>query len=162
MPGLNPAVHGPPWPTRALPALLLAGWADPATSAGPSPALRVRLDTPAPTVRVVHLAGELDTATAPRLAMLLKPLLSTALSLLVLDAGELTFIGLSGVCLLDVTADRAETLGLPLRLITGPRCLQRALHAAELATRFADYPTLDDALATPAKPPRPHPHQQQT
>lgn len=52
---------------------------------------------------------------------------------LVLNLSAVSFLGMLALELLSHTQRRATSRGISLRLITGPRCLDRTLAAAELS-----------------------------
>ncbi|SNR81111.1 anti-anti-sigma factor [Haloechinothrix alba] len=78
---------------------------------------------------VVHVMGEVDAATAPDLDELLAPRLVSKVHSLVIDLSRVRFLGAAGVHVLVQAALRAEHQGMSLRLVTGPRCVERALRA---------------------------------
>jgi anti-anti-sigma factor len=70
----------------------------------------------------VHLAGELDIATTPRLKRVLRALRAR---LVVLDLRGLTFMDSSGVHAIVETSIRARQLGDRLLLLSGPPGVDR-------------------------------------
>ena len=113
----------------------------------PESVLQVQLSRPTTTCVLIHVRGELDTAGAGHLHEQLANRLSSTAETLVLDLSQLSFIGVPGLELLSHTRQQAEHRGTELRLVTGPRCLTRALIAAGMTETFACYPTLKHALA---------------
>lgn len=114
---------------------------------GPEYVLQVQLSRPTTSCVLIQVRGELDAAGAAHLHERLASRLSSTAETLVLDVSQLTFIGVAGLELLSHTRQRAEHCGIELRLVTGPRCLTRALIAAGMTETFACYPTLEHALA---------------
>jgi anti-sigma B factor antagonist len=103
-----------------------------------------RLDT-----QVVAVIGELDMATAPRLAEFLtahRPATST----LVLDLSGVTFLSAAGLRVLDRAQQRARADRMSLRIVSGSRCVSRSLRVTELDRELACYPTLRAALPGPS------------
>lgn len=109
--------------------------------------LQVQLSHPTSTCVLVQVSGDLDEHTAARLHEVLATRLSSTAEAVVLDLSQLSFIGVSGLELLNQAHQRAGTRGTHLRLVTGARCLTRALLAAEMTETFSCYATLDRALA---------------
>jgi anti-sigma B factor antagonist len=91
-------------------------------------------------VAVIEVGGELDAATAPRLAELLIPRLASTLRNVVLDLSAVTFLGVAGLSVLIHAHHQGRAHGCRLRLLTGPHCVNRALHIAGLDDEFACHP----------------------
>jgi anti-anti-sigma factor len=105
----------------------------------PGEALRVDAET-VHGVGVVHLAGELDLAGAPRVVGITEDL--AAARPLVIDLREVTFIDSTGVrTLLDV--ERAAPRGMAL-LAPSPTVI-RVLELTQLRGRFAEIADLEPA-----------------
>lgn len=111
------------------------------------PALQVQLSRPTSTSVLAQVSGELDADGAGRLQELVAPRLSSTVEFLVLDLSQLAFIGVAGLELLSHVHRRASHRGVQLRLVTGPRCLDRALLAAGMTETFACYPSRERALS---------------
>lgn len=121
-----------------------------AASAGtstPGSVLQLQLSRPTTRCVLIQVRGELDAASCPRLQELVASRLSSTAETLVLDLSQLSFIGVAGLELLNHTRQRAASRGIELRLVTGPRCLHRALIAAEMTETWDCYPDLDHALS---------------
>lgn len=84
---------------------------------------------------VLHVAGEVDTLTAPLLTEQLEQRLSSG-SLLVLDLSAVTFLGSAGLAALVAAKDQAQQQGRGLRLVCGSRIVTRALEATGLLSLF--------------------------
>jgi anti-sigma B factor antagonist len=72
----------------------------------------------------VHVAGELDIATAPQLARMLRESLSRA-QLVVLDLRELSFMDCSGVHAIVDASSWARRAGRQLVVLRGPAHVDR-------------------------------------
>lgn len=112
-----------------------------------TPPVQVRVARPTATCLLIEVCGELDLPGCAHLHEVLAARLSSAAEALVLDLSQLSFIGVPGLELLDRTRRLASRRGITLRLVTGPRCLRRALTAAGMSETFACSTTPDKALA---------------
>src|SRR5947209_9316002 len=83
----------------------------------------------------VHLAGELDIATAPWLERRLAWSVERA-RLVVLDLRNLTFMDASGARVVACASTRAWCAGNRLVLVRAPRQVQRLLSLTEVAERI--------------------------
>ena len=113
--------------------------------------LRYTTTWPRPHVCVVHLAGDLDIATAPVVARHLQEQTATRPTELVLDLGSVTLLAAAGVALI-VDAQR-EDRGIHGRLrltgVTDNRAVDRALRLTGLRPLLDvhdDLQTLLDSL----------------
>ena len=97
--------------------------------------------------RVLTVAGEIDTLTAPALRTHLDEHLGEV-DLLVLDLSEVTFLGSAGLAVLVTAKDEADRLRRRFRLVPGSRIVVRALEATGLLTLFDLADTASEALAT--------------
>lgn len=102
---------------------------------------------PTSTCVLIQIRGELDAPGCAPLHELLATRLSSTVETLVLDLSEVSFIGVPALELLSHTQRRASSRGISLRLITGPRCVDRALAAARMSETFTCYPRPEQALA---------------
>ncbi|GAB2764256.1 hypothetical protein GCM10027174_46050 [Salinifilum aidingensis] len=100
---------------------------------------------PAPQLAAVHVSGELDAATTPRVAALVWPRLQSRLGGLVLDLHEVTFLGVAGLELVDALRFYVLHCGKTLVLVNSSRVVDRALAAGGLAAIVPCYPTLEAA-----------------
>jgi anti-anti-sigma factor len=100
----------------------------PAASTGATrhPLLRLVVDMAASTTTLITVAGEVDAATAPQLADALRPRLTYDATVLV-DLFGVTFLSAAGLHVLVEAHWSAQAGGGTLNLITGPRCVDRAL-----------------------------------
>jgi anti-sigma B factor antagonist len=97
---------------------------------------------------VISVAGELDMHTAPSLCPALERFLSeAACGLLVVDLGEVVFLGSSGLRALIDIRDRAADHGIGFRLVTaGNRIVSRPLEIMKVDQELVVYATIEDAL----------------
>ncbi|ASU79974.1 anti-sigma factor antagonist [Actinopolyspora erythraea] len=116
--------------------------------------LELRMWRPTSTSVGVHIVGELDMSTAPRLRELLASRLSSTVETMVLDLSELSFLGVAGLELLSQTHQRAAESAVSVRLVDGPVGVARALHAAGMSAMFPTYPTVVAANADLTGSPR--------
>ncbi|MFD2469434.1 STAS domain-containing protein [Amycolatopsis silviterrae] len=63
----------------------------------PTGMLRLRVSHPAPGTAVVEVAGEVDLATAPRMAEVVESRLRSTVSLVIVDLRQTTFLGVAGL-----------------------------------------------------------------
>jgi anti-anti-sigma factor len=91
------------------------------------PALRLRLTYPSCGVVVLTATGEIDIATAPRVAALLWPRLLTKLSTVVLDLSGVTFLGVAGLELIIAALAYAPHRDVEFIVVGGSTAVERAL-----------------------------------
>ena len=86
------------------------------------------------TDRRMHIApcGELDIATAPQLEQAVSEATAGAVSELVLDLRELTFMDSTGLRALAQANVKAEQAGTELSIWRGPRQIERVLEISGL------------------------------
>lgn len=109
--------------------------------------LAVQLSRPTGAAVAVHVAGELDAHSAPRLYDLLEPRLDSAVDIVVLDFSELGFLGVAGLELLAHARRRAANRAMTVCLVNGPVCVDRALRAAGWTDTVPTYPSVTAAVA---------------
>jgi len=81
-------------------------------------------------VAVLTVTGEVDIATAPRLAEMLQSRLCTQLRRLVLDLSDVRFLGVAGVSAIMTAELRARCAGVEMVVVAGGnRPVTRALTA---------------------------------
>ena len=107
----------------------------------------LHLCRPTSTVVLVQATGDLDSLTTTRLHELLVARLPAMAEAVVLDLSQLNFISVTGLELLLHAQHEADSRGVRLYLVDGPRCLERALIAARLTESFPRYATPEQALA---------------
>jgi anti-sigma B factor antagonist len=115
--------------------------------------LDVHLDRSHPSVLLLHVAGEIDTLTAPALEAALGELLSAepADALAALELSEVGFLASSGLAALIRAAHRAEAQGRELHLVGGSRAVTRPLQVTGSDRLFV----LHDDLAALSSGPYP-------
>ncbi len=97
-------------------------------------ALRLGLTYPSHDVVVLTATGEVDTATAPRVAALLWPRLLTKLSTVVLDLSGVTFLGVAGLELITAALAYAPYRDVEFIVVGGSTAVERALRAGGLGS----------------------------
>ncbi|MFE6616395.1 STAS domain-containing protein [Amycolatopsis sp. NPDC057786] len=126
-----PAAHRTRTSPSQVPATRTASFPPP----DPGGSLRLTVTRPDPTTAVIEVEGELVAATAPRLAHLLGPRLTSTLRTVVIDLSAVTFLDSTGLRVLVHARHQAAVTGRTLELITGPGAVQRALENIGLKTR---------------------------
>lgn len=106
------------------------------------PNLTVRSSRPRPDVTLVEVAGELDTATVPRL----RECLDAGTPHVAVDLGGLTFVDSSGIELL-VRAQKQAPGALHLVGVQRSRAVTRVLDLFGLTGEFSQFDDLDALLA---------------
>ncbi|WP_244467324.1 STAS domain-containing protein [Nocardia vulneris] len=108
--------------------------------------LRVSLTAPSDTVTLCALAGEVDFYTADLFRSRLTDALGDAASTVVIDLSQVTFFGVAGLHVLLEARTWAERSDRRIRLVTGPRCVNRLLAAAGDVAAFDTTDNLADAV----------------
>ncbi len=107
--------------------------------------LLLRMNFAHPNLAVLTATGDLDTTTAPQLADLLWPRLTTHVPAIVLDLRHLTFLGVAGLKLLANAHSYATTRGIRLSIVHNTPTVERALSAGGLDTTVPCFTTLSTA-----------------
>jgi anti-sigma B factor antagonist len=112
------------------------------TITGPAPAssgdLQVSVRRPNTRSVVIEISGALDLVSAPRLAELLTCRLRSAVTRMVIDLSEVSFVSSAGVRVLARAQLLARQLGVNLSIDAGvPRPATRALDIAGLGNRVS-------------------------
>jgi anti-anti-sigma factor len=89
----------------------------------------------------VNVTGELDLATAPRLAEAVQALLAKDTRSILIDLGRLSFIDSSGLRLFIALSDRATAEGWSLGLI---RPSEQALSVFQITGAEANLPFIEE------------------
>ncbi|WP_444542254.1 STAS domain-containing protein [Cellulomonas phragmiteti] len=97
---------------------------------------------------VVHVAGEIDVASADRLRESVAQLLSDGRTDLVVDLSAVTFMDSTGLGLLVGTLKRVRLAGGRLVLVVDSERLLKVFRITGLTQVFTIHDTLDAALAT--------------
>ncbi|ONH27504.1 STAS domain-containing protein [Pseudofrankia asymbiotica] len=103
-------------------------------------------------VGVVHVRGELDLATRPRLEQGLDALLDSGCARIVVDLGEVEFADLSGLDLLARAQRRARAEGGWLRVAAPPWGVRRILAVTDLGDILPVYPDAYEAITDAGRP----------
>ena len=113
-------------------------------------AFRCVASWPSPSVCVVHVAGELDIATAPALAEHLREQTITYPADLVLDLSAVTLLAANGVSVIVSALDDDSGIHGRLHLtgVTGNRPVERVLHLTGVRPILDVYHTLPTLLST--------------
>lgn len=112
----------------------------------PADRLYVATTTPSDTVTLCAVAGEVDCYTADFLRITLLDALNAAAPTVVVDLSKVTFFGVAGLQVLLQIRDRTERSARTLRLVTGPRCVNRLLELARGKAQFDTMPDLATAV----------------
>lgn len=99
-----------------------------------------------PEVRVLHIVGELDTLTSPVLARQIAEQ-QAAVSRLVVDLSDVSFLGSAGLAVLVQAKDVADNSDGQLLVVPGSRTARRALEATGLLNLFTVADDVPGALA---------------
>ena len=101
---------------------------------------------------VVHVRGEIESMTAPRLSRAVGETLAEALGrLVVVDLTDVSFLDSAGLDALVRVTEEGEYRGDPLRLVVDEhRPVLRPIQLAGLEHRLALYHSVGDATAHPA------------
>ncbi|WP_280263104.1 STAS domain-containing protein [Nocardia abscessus] len=125
-------------PTYVLPAVRNADH--------PAERLKISVTAPSDLVTLCALAGEVDHFTVEVFRRRLIGSLGAAAPVVVVDLSKVTFFGVPGLqVLIDARSVLAQT-ARRLRLVTGPRCVDRLLQLAGDRARFEVMPSLADAV----------------
>lgn len=104
----------------------------------------LRRTRPRPTTTVISVLGAVDLRTVPRLREFARE--PGASGTLIIDLSRVSFLGLTGIETLVQIRGEAGIAGRGLRLVTGPRCVERALVVTGLRASFDCSPSLRAAL----------------
>lgn len=108
--------------------------------------LSVSITAPSEQVTLCALAGEVDFYTADQFRSQLIGSLNNAGPLVVVDLSQVTFFGVAGLHVLIEARAWAGHTGRRIRLVTGPRCVDRLLEVAGDVAAFDTAANLVDAL----------------
>lgn len=114
------------------------------------PLITLTVSYPLPAVCVVEVAGDIDAATVPVMNDRVVELLAGDPVLLVIDLGQVEFLGSSGLAALARYSSHLRSTEPPSRLLlTGAtrRVVYRCLELTGLIPLFDIHPTLPEALA---------------
>ncbi|WP_051022215.1 STAS domain-containing protein [Nocardia pneumoniae] len=105
----------------------------------PADRLQISVTAPSDEVTLCAVAGEVDHYTADVFRRRMIEALSTAAPLVVVDLSKVTFFGVAGLRVLLEARSRLDNADRHLRLVTGPRCVNRLL---EVAADIASFETM--------------------
>ncbi|WP_330232471.1 STAS domain-containing protein [Nocardia sp. NBC_00508] len=108
--------------------------------------LQVSVTAPSDLVTLCAVAGEVDYYTVDVFRRGLIGSLSAAAPLVVVDLSKVTFFGVAGLRVLIEAQSRLERTDRRLRLVTGPRCVDRLLEVAADVAPFETMTSLVDAV----------------
>ncbi|MBF6300590.1 STAS domain-containing protein [Nocardia amamiensis] len=111
----------------------------------PAERLQTSVTSPSDQVTLCAVAGEVDHYTADVLRRQLIGALGTAAPLVVVDLSKVTFFGIAGLRVLIEARSRLGT-DQRLRLVTGPRCVDRLLEVAADVASFETMASLAHAV----------------
>lgn len=95
-----------------------------------NPDIGVRISRPTNTALAVHIDGELDARTTPRVHEILASKTNTTAGAIILDLSELCFLAVAGLELIEHIQHAASHNDTIVCLVDGPPCVDRALRAA--------------------------------
>lgn len=86
---------------------------------------------------ILQLSGELDMATQPLLANTIESMDLAVADLVTLDLSKLTFMDSTGLRAILVLRDFCESAGTELRIVPGPKAVQRVFEISGLLDRLS-------------------------
>ncbi|MGN2640908.1 STAS domain-containing protein [Nocardia takedensis] len=113
---------------------------------GPIDRLQVSITEPGDSVTLCAVAGEVDCYTVEVLRARLIGAVDKAARTLVVDLSAVSFFGVVGLYVLFEAREQADGTRRRLRLVTGPRCVDRVLDVAGEPVRFERFPDLASAV----------------
>ncbi|MGW0247763.1 STAS domain-containing protein [Nocardia goodfellowii] len=118
------------------------------TAKRPDPAARLRVSVtqPGKSVTLCAVAGEVDQFTIEDFRRDFIGCLNTAAPVVVVDLSLVTFFCVSGLRVLTEAREWTGHTGRTLRLVTGPRCVDRLLELASDTATFDIAPDRATAL----------------
>jgi anti-sigma B factor antagonist len=102
---------------------------------------------------ILHVVGEIDMATAPRVRQHAIALVADGNLHLVIDLSGVDFCDSTGLGVLVAVVKRVRTAGGDLRLVTNDERLTALLELTRLDQVFDVYPRVDDATSAPQSDP---------
>jgi len=112
----------------------------------PDEQLRITVEQTRPDLAVVSLRGDLDLLTAPVLHERLWPLLDKAERTVLVDLGDVGFLGSAGLAELAAAHDLATRHGARIVLVASARTVLRPLEVTGLNTLFPTFDSVEAAL----------------
>jgi anti-sigma B factor antagonist len=108
--------------------------------------LTIRLEQLRPGVRMTHVGGRLDQATAPALRRLIAEQLEASPWAILLDLSAVSALETSGIATLISTATRAAQADIGLYLVMPDGELRQTLRSAGVHELFEIHPTAESAM----------------
>ncbi len=102
---------------------------------------------------ILHVVGEIDMATAPRVRQHAIALVADGNLQLVIDMSGVDFCDSTGLGVLVAVVKRVRTAGGDLRLVTNDERLTALLELTRLDQVFDVYPRVVDATSAPLRDP---------
>ena len=125
----------------------------PPSAVAPGTIVRLTVEEPAPGVRVIMVAGELDIFSASTLEDSVHLQLTCRVHGLIIDLSELRFLRCAGVLVLNRAREAPQRKKVPLQLVCDSPAVLRILKICDALDKFAISPTLDDTLGGVPKTP---------
>jgi anti-sigma B factor antagonist len=108
--------------------------------------LTIRLEQLRPGVRMIHVGGGLDQATAPALRRLIAEQLEASPWAILLDLSAVSALETSGIATLISTATRAAQADIGLYLVLPDGELRKTLRSAGVYELFEIHPSAEAAM----------------
>ncbi|MBV8933169.1 MAG: STAS domain-containing protein [Kutzneria sp.] len=96
---------------------------------------------------IVHVAGEVDMATAPEVSEALYEVITASPRALVIDLTEVSFLASSGLQMLTDVRQAVDAAGVPLWLAAQSRPVLRSMEITGVLDAFAVLPSVSAVLA---------------
>ncbi|RSM88589.1 anti-anti-sigma factor [Kibdelosporangium aridum] len=96
---------------------------------------------------IVHVTGEIDISTQESFDEAARAGLDSTSPLVILDLGDVTFLGSMGLRTLIQAHNDAEAAGRELRVVEGSTAVHRVIKVTGLTQILALYPTVEEALS---------------
>ncbi|MFE3055816.1 STAS domain-containing protein [Nocardia sp. NPDC059239] len=116
---------------------MVAAGSTPAQRCGPPTQLGITHSRPSPSTTVLTATGEIDYCTVGAFREHLTEAIDTSGRLVVVDLSRITFLSISGLLAVLDADDAAHRHHIRLRVVTGPRCVDRLFEVFGQATDLA-------------------------
>lgn len=103
---------------------------------------------PGETSTVVHIVGEIDLSTQSDFQDAVRAGMDSAAPVVVVDLGEVAFMGSIGLRVLVQAHDEAQHAGRTVRVVDGSTVVHRIIEVTGLEQVLSVYPTLADAQSS--------------
>ncbi|SMD27064.1 anti-anti-sigma factor [Kibdelosporangium aridum] len=94
---------------------------------------------------VVHISGEIDMGSQPEFADAVSAGLDSAALVVILNLGEVAFLGSVGLRVLVQADYEAKQAGRQVRVVDGATIVHRVIEVTGLDQVLSLYPTIEDA-----------------